>query len=190
MSLSGLLYTVCGETPETVLPSPITADTVHVHDLYFLPLLQHLAPVLTPHLQLSAVTSERHHVQRFGSSVAESLLRAELAVGWDQGRRHEASLDQYVPFTAHVAEADGSTTAFGVMLPSETAWVDVERVGDLEFVVRAAGRGDTVGLRFVGATAGAVADHRLSAPDGCPLHSTRRRSTWPTARRTDGPSGC
>jgi len=150
VSLSGLLYSVCGEDPGTVLPSPITSDTVHVHDLYFLPLLQHVAPVITPHLRLSAVTDERRHVQRFRDSVAESLLRPDLAVGWERGRRHQASLDQYVPFTAHVAEPDGTTTAFGVMLPPESAWVDVERVGDLEFVVRAAGRGNTVGLRFVG----------------------------------------
>ncbi len=152
LSLSGLLYSVCGEEPAAVLPSPITPDTVHVHDLYFLPLLQHVAPAITPHLRLSAVTDERHHVQRFGSSVAESLLRSDLAVGWDHGRRHEASLDQYVPFSAHVDEPDGTTTAFGVMLPPETAWVDVDRVGDLDFVVRAAGRRGSVGLRLVGGT--------------------------------------
>lgn len=156
VSLSGLLYSVCGELAETVLPSPITSDTVHVHDLYFLPVLEHLAPVLAPHLQFTPVIDERHHVQRFGTSVAESLLRPDLAVGWDTGRRHEASLSQYVPFTAHVAEANGATTAFGIMLAPETAWVDVERVGDLEFLVRAAGRAGTVGLRLVGATAAHV----------------------------------
>ena len=150
VSLSGLLYSVCGEEPDSVLPSPITSGTVHVHDLYFLPLLQHVAPVITPHLRLSAVTDERRHVQRFRDSISESLLRPDLAVGWESGRRHQASLDQYVPFTAHVAEPDGTTTAFGVMLPPETAWVDVERVGDLEFVVRAAGQAGTVGLRLVG----------------------------------------
>ncbi len=161
VSMSGLLYSVCGEAAETVLPSPITDDTVHVHDLYFLPLLEHLAPVLTPHLRFAPVVDERQHVQRFGTSVAESLLRADLAIGWDTGRRHEASLHQYVPFTAHVAEVDGSATAFGVMLPPETRWVDVERVGDLEFVVRAAGRAGTVGLRLVGATAAQLEDSLL-----------------------------
>jgi hypothetical protein len=150
VSLSGLLYSVCGEEPPTVLPSPITPDTVHVHDLYFLPLLQHVAPAITPHLRLTAVTDERHHVQRFRDSISESLLRPDLAVGWERGRRHDASLDQYVPFATHVAEPDGTTTAFGVMLSPETAWVDVERVGDLDFVVRAAGRETTVGLRLVG----------------------------------------
>lgn len=152
VSMSGLLYSVCGEPAEAVLPSPITSDTVHVHDLYFVPLLEHLGPVLTPHLQFVPVVDERHHAQRFRDSLAESLLRPDLAIGWDTGRRHQASLDQYVPFTAHVAEAGGGTTAFGVMLPRTTAWVDVERVGDLEFVVRASGRRGKVGLRFVGAT--------------------------------------
>jgi len=153
VSLSGLLYSVFGEPAETVLPSPLVADTAHVHDLYFLPLIEHLAPVLAPHVRLASVVDERHHVQRFGTSVAESLLRPDLAIGWDTGRRHTASLGQYVPFTAHVAARDGSTSAFGVMLPLETAWVDVERVGGLEFVVRAQGRAGTVGLRMVGTTA-------------------------------------
>jgi hypothetical protein len=149
VSLSGLLYSVCGEPAEAVLPSPLDADTVHVHDLYFLPLLEHVASVLTPHLHFAPVTSERHHAQRFGTSIAESLLRPDLAVGWDTGRRHEASLDQYVPFTAHVTEAGGDAVAFGVMVPPETAWIDVERVGDLEFVVRAGGRAGMVGVRIV-----------------------------------------
>jgi hypothetical protein len=149
VSMSGLLYSVRGEPAETVLPSPLTADTIHVHDLYFLSLLEHLAPALTPHLQFTPVVDERHHVQRFRDSVAQSVLRSDLAVGWDSGRRHEASLDQYVPFTAHVVDPDASTTAFGIMLPANTAWVDVERVGDLEFVVRASGQGATVGLRLV-----------------------------------------
>ncbi len=161
VSMSGLLYSMCGEAAEAVLPSPITAGTVHVHDLYFLPLLEHLAPVLTAHLRFVPVTDERRHAQRFRDSVAESLLRPDLAVGWDHGRRHEASLDQYVPLSAHVAEADGSTTAFGIMLADETAWVDVERIGDLEFVVRAAAREGSVSLRIVGATSATLVDGAL-----------------------------
>jgi hypothetical protein len=193
VSLSGLLYSVCGEEPHTVLPSPITSDTVHVHDLYFLPLLQHVAPVITPHLRFSAVTDERRHAQRFRDSISESLLRPDLAVGWESGRRHEASLDQYVPFAAHVAESDGTTAAFGVMLPPETAWVDVERVGDLEFVVRAAGRSDRVGLRLVGGPSnrsvdgplgiGRVGVHFDVAPTEVADHSAHGRSElvlgWP-----------
>jgi hypothetical protein len=150
VSLSGLLYAACGEPPERVLPWPITADTDHVHDLWFLPLLRHVAPVLTPHVELSAVVGERHRVQRFRVAHAESLLRPDLAVGWERGRRHDASLDQYVPFCVHLAAADGASTAFGIMVPEETSWIDVERIDDLRFRVRAEGRGETVGLRIVG----------------------------------------
>jgi hypothetical protein len=128
VSLSGLLFSVLGEPTDVVLPSPIDAHTVHVHDLYFLPLLQHVAPALRPHLDLAPVETERRHEQRFRTSLAQSLLRPGLAVGWDHGRRHETSLDQYVPFTVHITDtdaddtdADGSTIAFGIMLPPETA---------------------------------------------------------------------
>jgi hypothetical protein len=162
VSLSGLLYAVCGEVVETVLPSPITADTVHVHDLYFLPLLEHLAPVLRPHLSFSAVTSERHHVQRFGTSVAASLLRPELAVGWDSGRRHEASLDQYVPFSAHVARSGADFVAVGVMVPPETAWIDMRRLGDLTFGLRAGARSDRVGIRVVTGSSTILAEDSLT----------------------------
>lgn len=175
VSLSGLLFSVLGEPADVVLPAPIDAHTVHVHDLYFLPLLQHVAPALRPHLAVTPVDDERNHEQRFSTSVARSMLRPGLAVGWDHGRRHETSLDQYVPFSVHAADADGSTITFGIMLPPETAWVDVERVGDLEFVVRAAGRADSVGLRLVsnqpaswdgaGAAVGPMAVQFTVAPD-------------------------
>ena len=167
---------------ETVLPSPITADTIHVHDLYFLPLLDHVAPVLTPHLRLSAVDGERHHVQRFRDSVAESLLRPDLAVGWDQGRLHEASIDQYVPFTAHVAEPDGTTTAFGLMLPSETASIDIDP-GRRPRVPR-------VGSRPRGQRGAAHRRRHRSAthrPDTVSVraHDDRVRLTLPRKRSTD-----
>lgn len=179
VSMSGLWYSVCGESAAAVLPSPLTVDTVHVHDLYFLSLLEHLAPAITPHLGFTPVTQERHHAQRFRDSVANSLLRPDLAVGWDSGRRHQASLDQYVPFTTHVAEADGSTTAFGIMPADDTAWVDVERVGDLDFVARAAGRGASVGLRIVGGQA------RIDAPDRITVGSVDVHFVVPPASITE-----
>jgi hypothetical protein len=188
VSLSGLLFSVLGEPADVVLPAPIDAHTVHVHDLYFLPLLQHVAPVLRPHVAVAPVDAERHHEQRFRTSIAESVLRPGLAVGWDHGRRHETSLDQYVPFTAHVTDGSsvgsgvGPMIAFGIMLAPETAWVDVERVGDLEFLVRAAGRSGSVGLRLVanqlptwdgaGATVGPVTVHIDLTPDDSAAEQT------------------
>jgi hypothetical protein len=148
VSLSGVLFWLCGQPPDRVLPSPIDADTVHVHDLYFLPAFRHVADALTPHLHLEPVVGERHHEQRFTGSVARSLLRDDLAVGWEHGRRHEASLDQYVPFSA-LAIVEGRPTAVGVMVPEATAWIDVRRTGELTFELEAAGRADAVALRIV-----------------------------------------
>jgi hypothetical protein len=148
VSLSGLLFAAAGEHPRHVLPPALDANTVHVHDLYFAPAIAHVAAALTPHLRLRPVDAERHHEQRFTSSVAESLLRPDLAIGWERGRRHEASLSQYVPFSCHT-RLDGRTAAVGVMVPSPTAWIDVHRSGDLEFRLDAAGRTDEVGVRIV-----------------------------------------
>ena len=151
VSLSGLVFSLCGEPTDVVLPWPIDPDTVHVHDLYFLPVLRHVVDALAPHLRLGPVTTERRHDQYFTGSVASSLLRPAVAVGWEHGRRHEASLDQYVPFSVHSVDSSGTGSAFGVMVPPETAWIDVDRIGDLEFLVRAGGRDGSVGLRLVSA---------------------------------------
>jgi hypothetical protein len=196
VSLSGLLFSVVGEPSDRVLPTAIGADTVHVHDLYFLPVLDHVAASLAPHLHLSPVDGERRHDQRFTGSVASSLLRPDLAVGWEHGRRHDASLDQYVPFSAHLVEAAQGLRALGLMVPPETAWVDVERVGDLEFVARAAGRDSSVGLRVVGnealtAHGSSLTTGRLSLTTDRPPGSSRRsvtaaghqvHLTWPAER--------
>ena len=168
VSLSGLLFAVVGAPAARVLPSPIDADTVHVHDLYFAPMLAHVGAALTPHLQLRDVATERHHEQRFTSSRAESLLRPDLAVGWEHGRRHEASLDQYVPFTCH-SVFDAGDASVGVMVPRETAWIDVHRTDDLEFRVEAAARDDAVGVRIVLDT---PVDDSTTSIDSTPEHVT------------------
>jgi hypothetical protein len=171
VSLIGLWLDDGGASREPVLPAPLDQHTDHVHDLYFLPAFQHLAPVIR-HVSVRDVPAERVHEQRFGDACATSLLRPDLAVGWERGRRHEFSLDQYVPFSAHTAESSGGVTAVGVMPFAGTAAIDVERVGDLEFVVRASG--DDVGLRIVGAGPSDVVDDtvrvgrvtmRLEPPD-------------------------
>lgn len=146
VSLAGLAAHVAGQPAEAVLPTSLNSDTVHVHDLYFLPVLQRLAPAFIDHLDLREVTSPRRHVQRFSSSASESVLRADLAVGWEHGRRHEASLDQYVPFSAHF-DLGGQPCAVGLMVPAETAWIDVHQVGELEFEFRAAAHVDRVDIR-------------------------------------------
>ena len=174
VSLSGIWLEIAGEPPTAILPTSLDQDTVHAHDLYFLSVFRRLAPAVLHHLDLQPVTSQRRHVQRFGDSCAESLVRADLAVGWEYGRRQENSLDQYVPFTAHF-EIDGHPTSIGVMVPDETAWVDVRRTGDLSFEVRAAGRDGLVGLRIV---AGSDAIVRA---DGITIGPVEIRSETPPA---------
>jgi hypothetical protein len=156
VSLFGLCAAAVGEPADRVLPPVLDGATVHVHDLFFLAVLERLAPELRRHLRVEAVTAPRRREQRFGAGVvAHHDLRPGLAVGWETGRRHDASLHQYVPFTAHAGTDDGPV-ALGVMVPAETAWVDVRCVDDpaapdgpRTFEVHAAGRTDRVGLRIV-----------------------------------------
>ncbi|HYN33937.1 MAG TPA: hypothetical protein VES40_15035 [Ilumatobacteraceae bacterium] len=158
VSLAGIWLHIVGEPTSSILPTVIDQDTVHVHDLYFLPVMLRLAPNVCDHLTLQGVTAPRHHVQRFGGACAESHLRSDVAVGWEYGRRHEASLDQYVPFTAHFA-TDSQTSSIGIMVPGETAWIDVRQVDDLSFELCAGGKAGRVGVRVVvGSTATVAAD--------------------------------
>jgi hypothetical protein len=160
VSLAGLCTYLSGAPADSVLPATISPDTVHVHDLYFLPVLARLAPAFVDRLDLRAITDERHHQQHFTGSLAESVLRPDLAIGWEHGRRHDASLDQYVPFSAHF-DVDGEPSAVGVMVPEDTAWIDVRRAGDLEFELTAAGRADRVGVRVVVGSVAAVSSRRI-----------------------------
>ena len=149
VSLAGLCTHLAGAPATSVLPAVLQPATVHVHDLYFLPVLDRLAPAFAERLDLRTVTADRHRPQHFTGSTAESLLRPDLAVGWEHGRRHEASLDQYVPLSVHVDVA-GEPAAMGLMVPAATAWIDVRRTGDLTFEFRAGGRADgAVSLRVV-----------------------------------------
>lgn len=148
VSLAGIWLHIVGESPTSILPTALDQDTVHVHDLYFLAVMLRLRPAVVEHLTLQAVTAPRQHVQRFGDACAESRLQFDLAVGWEYGRRHEASLDQYVAFTAHF-DVDGQTSSIGIMVPDETAWIDVRQVDDRSFELRAAGREGRVGVRIV-----------------------------------------
>ncbi len=197
VSLAGLCTYLAGAPARSVLPAAISPDTVHVHDLYFLPVLARLAPAFADRLDLRAVTAERHHRQRFTGSLAESLLRPGLAIGWEHGRRHEASLDQYVPFCAHF-EVDGEPSTVGVMVPDETAWIDVRRTGDLDFDLTAAGRSGRVGVRIViGSEAKVTAEHvsvgSCVVEFGSPAHEIDETTTpvgseihlrWPSDRAT------
>jgi hypothetical protein len=105
VSLLGLWLRVAGV--DDVVPPSIDSHTDHVHDLYFLPLIERLAGMVEPPWALRPVRDERRHVQGFGGAVATSVLRPGLSVGWADGPVPTFAADQYVPFVAHAGTVDG-----------------------------------------------------------------------------------
>lgn len=105
VSLLGLWLHVAGVAG--VVPASVDADTDHVHDLSFLPLIERLAESVELPWTLEPVREERRHVQRFGDAVATSVLRPDLSIGWADGPVPSFAADQYVPFVAHARCADG-----------------------------------------------------------------------------------
>ena len=105
ISLLGLWLTVAGV--DRCLPAGIGPATDHVHDLYFLPLVEHLSGVVDLPWDLRPVTDVRRHSQTVGGVVATSLLGPGRAVGHAVGPVIGSVGDQYVPFSAHVRDAAG-----------------------------------------------------------------------------------
>src|SRR5262249_54100056 len=128
-------------------PPGLTADTVHVHDLYFLPVFARIAGPIVGRLHPTTVTEERRWLRQFDDVVATSRLRPDLAIGWERGRRHDFAIQQYVPVSVQTT-ANGVPWALAVQLAEPTAAVDAVETDD-GIRVTAHGRGDEVGLRIV-----------------------------------------
>jgi len=148
VSLIGEWLYLAGEPAEATLPPRLSVDTVHVHDLYFLPLFARLLGPINSRLRIEDVTGTRIHVQKFEDSTATSCIVGQLAVGWEYGRRHEFALDQYVPFTAHFLH-DAQPCSIGVKLPVETLFIDCDQIDDRTYRLTVCGRDDLAGLRLI-----------------------------------------
>lgn len=139
VSLAGLWLAIAGEPANLVLPADLDARTVHVHDLFFLPLFERVAAEVVPFLvpPSSDRNVQRRHVQRFGEIVAESHISADTALGAERGRTPEFSEDQYVPVTVHTCDEHGATQWLGVQLAPTTThvdgWITGERSVRVEF---------------------------------------------------------
>lgn len=120
VSLVGMWLALAGESIDRVLPPQLDVDTVHVHDLYFLPLFDHLADRVTPHVVWSP-ESVRRHEQQFGEVTATSAITPSVALGAEHGRQHEFARDQYFPLTVHAKGDDGAL-----------AWVGMKLTGSVE----------------------------------------------------------
>ena len=111
VSLLGLWLHVAGA--EAVLPVDLSPSTHHVHDLFFLPLVERLSASVELPWALRPVDQPRLHVQTVGEVTASSLLQPGCAVGWADGPVPVFATDQYVPFTVHLrtGSADVSLAA-------------------------------------------------------------------------------
>ncbi len=105
-------------------PTHLDDRTTHVHDLYFLPIFTRMCGGLRGRLNPTQVDQPRRHVQRFGGTLATSILEPHLMVGFEHGRRNRFALDQYAPFTLYSGDRH-----LGVRTRPDTAWVDVREVG-------------------------------------------------------------
>ena len=105
VSLLGLWLSSAGM--DRVLPPDLGPATDHAHDLYFLPLVEHLVSIVDLPWDLTLVAAPRRYEQTVGGVVAISVLRPGLAVGWASGPVIGSVGDQYVPFSVHVAGAIG-----------------------------------------------------------------------------------
>ncbi len=138
VSLAGQWLVLAGAGARA-LPAHLGAATVHVHDLYFLPLLEALADAVVPHLSLNPVDRARDHEQRFDGTVAMSRLDRAWAIGVERGRRPEFARDQYFPFTAHYRHGRG-TAAVGLKPGDRTDAVDAVLRRGSDATIRVRGR--------------------------------------------------
>jgi hypothetical protein len=123
VSLIGIWLAIAGEAAAHVLPAPLDATSVHVHDLYFLPCFKRVAAEVLPLLELGRGEA-RQHRQRFGHIVASSSIVNGVALGAESGRLPDFAKDQYMPVTAHAVDSYGSVGRLGLKLGWLTGAID------------------------------------------------------------------
>jgi hypothetical protein len=137
VSLAGLWLHLAG-VDDAVLPPVLDAGTVHVHDLYFLPVFAHLHARVPMALTRRPVEARRTLVQSFGDVVATSVLEPDACLGFEHGRRPGFAGDQYVPVVGYAA--DGSSTGFVALMVGEaTARIDGVARGERATAVTVSG---------------------------------------------------
>jgi hypothetical protein len=128
VSLTGMWWAAHGASH--TLPEELTASTVHVHDLYHLPLLEMALEQTGPLLECVPVLRARSHEQRFPGSVATSLVMPEGVIGWESGRRSTFAITQYAPFVLARRGARSTPPAWlAVFADGSTTSLDVTRSG-------------------------------------------------------------
>jgi hypothetical protein len=145
VSLTGVLLRAL-DVQGPVLPAELNAETDHIHDLYFWPMLRELvsaAPQLTPLTPLTfhPRALARSHIQVFGTAVATSVIGPHYCVGFENGRQVSFARDQYVPVAVHYIDGAGvgagadATQVVAVMLSDTDLEVDSDLLAPTHLVV-------------------------------------------------------
>ena len=142
VSLLGLWLSCAGL--DRVVPVDLGGDTDHVHDLFFLPLVEHLSAVVDLPWDLSEVRDARRHEQQVGGVVAVSQLRPGVSVGHASGPVVGSVGDQYVPFSVHVTSAPGELVHVVARPGPGCQTVEVEALSSDRYRVVVAQAGATV----------------------------------------------
>lgn len=148
VSLAGMWLYVAGASAE-VLPSNLSPETDHVQDLFFLPIFQKLAHLIHVPLSVLRVEQSRGITQSFGSVVAESILEPSFCVGFERGRVHEFTKDQYVPLVVHAAGCNGPADFLALMLGTTTRTIDVHQVDRLHLAIEIRSGGASTDVRVL-----------------------------------------
>jgi hypothetical protein len=124
VSLTGLWLSMSG-LGEELLPPELTVETVHVHDLYFLPVFEHLRTAALVEFVALPTDQPRTHVQIFGSVTSTSILAPKLCIGGETGRIPDFAKDQYFPLVTHFIDVDGNLGFLGMQLGENSSNIDV-----------------------------------------------------------------
>jgi len=146
VSLLGIWIAVSGG--ESTLPSVLTRDTEHVHDLYFGPVIVDLARESQWTFVSQPVHLARSHTQRFGAARSTSRLSPNAAIGVDEKNRGTFARDQYVPVMVTSRGKDSSVGSLGIYLGGEShidGYVVVD--GLIEVVLRGNENGTAMRVR-------------------------------------------
>ena len=130
VSLLGIWLAAAGA--DGVLPTELNTDTDHVHDLFFLPLVERLAGAVDKGWNLRPVDAPRRHVQQIGEVTATSVLRPGCAVGWADGPVPAFANDQYTPFTMHTSDGQVAVDIAARPVPG-CARIDARQTGDDQY---------------------------------------------------------
>lgn len=142
VSLLGL-WLAAWDLEGPTVPTTLSGETTHIHDLYFWPLVKRLAAAM-PQPELCVIDGRR---QAFGPITATTVHLGDAVLGVETGRLYEFARNQYFPVTLHVSDETDQLHYLGLRPLNDTVVVGFERVSDDQFQIVA--RGSDVGFDLV-----------------------------------------